>query len=182
MTLDNYEGGNNMGWFIIRKKVVDERITNTQNRIYREIYLIISAICLLSIFTKFFLYEISLKLVITELIIILFSSIYYIIRAVSLGIFSDEMEIHDRNSKIPMSSKNIYFSLGIGVAAGIIFGVRSAIIYGDGYLHSIYTFAIVFFASLVIYLPFFLVIIVVPYFAAKRASQKVSEKDLDVED
>ncbi len=182
MTLDNYEGGNNMGWFRNRKKVVDERITNAQNRIYREIYFIISAICLISIFTKFFLYEISVKLVITELIVILVSSIYYMVRAASLGIFSDEIEIHDRNSRTPMSSKKIYFCLGIGVVAGLIFGVRSAIIYGDGYLNSIYTFAIVFFASLVIYLPFFLVIIVVPYFAAKRASQKVSEKDLDVED
>ncbi|MFO1446390.1 hypothetical protein KDN24_24930 [Bacillus sp. Bva_UNVM-123] len=170
-----------MGLFRKRKKVADERITHIQNKIYREIYHIVSAISLLSIITKFYLYEINIKLVITELIIIFISSIYYFVRAANLGIFSDEIEIHDRQSTTPMSSKNIYIGIGLGVAVGLFFGVRSAIIYGDGYANSMFTFAIVFLASIMIYLPFFLVVICVPYLAAKKASLKAAERDLDVE-
>lgn len=172
-----------MVWLNKKGKVTDERIIIAQNKIYREIYTVIMVICLLSIVIKLYLYDTtSIKLIITECIILFLSSGYYMARSASLGIFSDEVEIHDRTSKTPMSSKNIYIGLSIGVLIGLFFGVRSAFLYGDGYLNSIFTFAIVLCASLMIYVPFFLLIISVPFLAAKKASLKAAEKDLNDED
>lgn len=172
-----------MNWFPKKNKVNDERIINAQNKIYREIYTVITIICLLSVAIKFYLYETtSIKLIITEFIILFLSSVYYMARSASLGIFSDEVEIHDRTSKTPMSSKNIYIGLSIGVLIGISFGARSAFLYGNGYLNSIYLFALVLFASLMIYVPFFLLLISGSFLVAKKASLKVAEKDLDDED
>ncbi|QED46244.1 DUF6773 family protein [Cytobacillus dafuensis] len=170
-----------MSWFRKRKKVVDERIRNTQNKIYREIYMLIMVICLLSIAAKMYILGLEAKQIMTELIILFVSGIYYTVRAASLGIFSDEVEIHDRNSKVPLSSKNVYFVLSFGLIISIFFGVRSAMIYGEGYLNSIFIFVLVLFSSLMINVPFFLVVIVGSFSAAKSASLKASEKDLDDE-
>ncbi|MBY0121262.1 DUF6773 family protein [Bacillus sp. S/N-304-OC-R1] len=168
-----------MNWFQKRKKAVDERVLNMQNKIYREIYLLIMGICFLSIVVKMYIFNLEPEQSITEFIILLISGIYYTVRATRLGIFSDEVEIHDRNCKIPMSSKNVYFGLGFGLLMSLFFGVRSAIVYGDGYGNTIFTFVLVFFVSLMMYVPFFLIVIVGPFSAAKFASKKVAAKDLE---
>ncbi|KOP79654.1 DUF6773 family protein [Cytobacillus solani] len=168
-----------MKWLSKRQKIADERMINMQNKIYKEIYTIVMILCLISIVTKYYLYGIDAKIVTTELIILFVSGIYYTVRAASIGIFSDEVELHDRNSKVPMSSKNVYIGLGLGVIIGLFFGIRSAIVYGSGLLNSIFYFVIVFFATLMIYLPLFLVLFAGGFSVAKKASIKATEKDLD---
>ncbi|MGN7403579.1 DUF6773 family protein [Cytobacillus praedii] len=168
-----------MKWLSKRQKIADERIINMQNKIYKEIYMIVMVLCLISVAMKYYLYGIDVKLVTTELVILFASGIYYTVRAASLGIFSDEVELHDRNSKVPMSSKNVYIGLGLGVFIGLFFGIRSAIIYGNGLFNSLVYFFIVFIASLMIYLPFFLVLFAGSFSVAAKASKKASEQDLD---
>lgn len=167
-----------MSQFFKRNKIMDERVVNIQNKIYREIYVLISAICMLSAAIKFYLYGVGKGIAYTEIIILVASTIYYFTRSASLGIFSDEVEIHDRNHKTPMSSKNVYLALALGVCASLFFGVRSALVYGEGFLNSLYYFGIVFVAAFAIYLPIFIIIFVIPFILAKKASLKASEKDL----
>lgn len=162
-----------------RKKTVDERVLNTQNKIYREMYLLVMGICWLSLIIKQFIFDLGLKEILTELIILIITGIYYTARSAALGIFSDEVEIHDRNSKVPMSSKNVYIGLGFGLLISLFFGIRSAIVYGDGYQQSIIYFVLVLFVSLMMYIPFFLIVIVGPFSAAKSASEKAAAKDLE---
>ncbi|WP_102272671.1 DUF6773 family protein [Cytobacillus massiliigabonensis] len=168
-----------MKWLWKRQKIADERMINMQNEIYKEIYTIVMVLCLISVAIKYYMYGIDIKLVTTELIILFVSGIYYIVRAASKGIFSDEVELHDRNSKVPMSSKNVYIGLGLGVIIGLFFGIRSALLYGNGFLNSLFYFVIVFFASLMIYLPLFLVLFAGSFSVAAKASKKASEQDLD---
>ena len=168
-----------MKWFQKRKRFVDERILNMQNQIYREIYLLVMGICLLSVIAKQYIFDLDIKQALTELIILLITGVYYLVRAASSGIFSDEVEIHDRNSKVPMNSKNVYFGLGFGLLISLFFGIRSAIVYGDGYLQSILYFVTVTFVSLMIYIPFLIIFFAGSFSAAKEVSKKAAEKDLE---
>lgn len=168
-----------MKWLGKSQKIADERINNMQNKIYKEIYMVVNALCLISVAIKYYLYGIDIKLVITELVILFASGLYYTVRAASLGIFSDEVELHDRNSKVPMSSKNVYIGLGLGVMIGLFFGIRSAIVYGNGLVNSLFYFIIVFFATLMIYLPLFLVLFAGSFSVASKVSKKATEQDLD---
>jgi len=55
--------------FFRRKKIVDERVINMQNKVYKEIYLIIYLICLASIVIKFINYGFIVENVLTECVI-----------------------------------------------------------------------------------------------------------------
>ncbi|MGG0287292.1 DUF6773 family protein [Peribacillus butanolivorans] len=46
-----------------------------------------------------------------ELVILLASGVYYLARSIFLGVFWDEVEMHDRTSKTPMSKKTIFGTL-----------------------------------------------------------------------
>ena len=73
-----------MNFFKRPKKRVDERIENVRNQIYKEIYLIISVICLGSFFLKVLLFDVGAKGVVLELLItyskwsLLFGSFYFL--------------------------------------------------------------------------------------------------------
>ncbi|WP_205628854.1 DUF6773 family protein, partial [Acinetobacter baumannii] len=100
-----------MNWFTGKKRIEDERIVQLQNVIYREMYGIVATLCILSIAVKFYMYGIDAKQVAIELIILFAQGFYYAGRAMSLGIISDEIEIHDRASSVPMSKKNVMIGL-----------------------------------------------------------------------
>lgn len=167
-----------MSLFNLKKKTVDERIENTKNKIYKEAYVFIMAICFVSIVVKYYLYGNTTKQVITELLVIFLSALYYGIRSVWLGIYTDEIEVHDRTSKLPLSTKNIILGLVVGIAIAIFFGIRSSILYGNS-SNRLWYFIIVFLASIMMYCPFLIAFIAIGDSAARQASKKITQKHED---
>jgi len=164
-----------MNLFNLKKKPKDERIENTKNKIYKESYFFIMVICFISIGVKYYLYGNIPKPVITELLVIFLSSLYYVIRTVCLGIYMDEIEVHDRKNKLSMSTKNIIIGVVFGVVMAISFGLKSSIKYGNNG-NRLWYFIIVFIASIMIYCPFFIAFIAIGDIAARKASKKITQK------
>ncbi|MDV2686458.1 DUF6773 family protein [Alkalihalophilus lindianensis] len=162
-----------------KKKPVDERVTNMQNKIYREIYHLVMLIALVSVVVKFMTIEVTMQVVLTEFLILLGASIYYLVRATTLGIYSDEVELHDTHSKMKRSKKNFYGGLAFGVIFALIFATNSAINYAEGTQQAINYFALVFGVSLIIYAPFFILFIWVTHTAAKKKSDQINQQQLD---
>ena len=71
-----------------RKKIVDERVTNAQNKIYREIYMLVMLVCIISIVTKFILNGYNNDLIQLESFLIFGSCVYYLARSIQMGLFS----------------------------------------------------------------------------------------------
>ncbi|OAB44431.1 DUF6773 family protein [Paenibacillus glacialis] len=168
-----------MKWWTVKKKSVDERIVNTRNKLYKETYILVYILFGISVIVKILYFDQNIRMMITEIVIFGVASLYYGTRSILLGLYSDEVEIHDQRSKLPMSIKNVIWGLGIGVALALCFGIRSAIVYGDGGLHSLQTFFIVFIASIMIYIPFLSVAMLLTHHFANQASKKAAQKDLD---
>ncbi|MDX8367086.1 DUF6773 family protein [Cytobacillus sp. IB215665] len=162
-----------------RHKQVDERLLNLQNKIYKEIYFMIMCITIISIIVKFIVYGVGSKFILTELIILIITGLYYMVRAGHLGIFTDEAEMHDRNSKIKLSTKNVIVGLIIGIFISVILATSSAINYANSKGESIYFFIIVFIASFMMYVPFFVGIISIPFLITKKKSDQVVRKGLE---
>ncbi len=167
-----------MKWFGT-SRLDDERILHLKNKIYREVYTLIIVLCSLSLLVKLLWFRSDLEAIITELVILGASSLYYGFRAITLGIYYQEVEAHDSRSKIPYSRKNILSGLGTGIAISLFFGIRSAILYADGQFSTqAWYFFIVFMVSLLIYLPFLIGILAVSHAIANKASKKASDNDL----
>lgn len=164
-----------MRWFKNRKINLDERIEETKNKIYKEACFIAVAICFISIIIKFFLYGSNFHNIVTELIIILATSIYTIIKQAYLGIYSDDEEIYDKNHKIPMSTMNVIIGAVLGIAISVFWGMRSAIVYGNE-SNRIKYFIITFVASFGIYGCFFMLLMVGSHATAKSISKKQAKK------
>jgi len=166
-----------MNLFWERTKSADERITNSQNIIYKESYNVAMLICSISIVTKFYIYGYDIKFIVSELFVILIPSLFFAVRTVWLGLYSDEVEIHDRTSKVPMSVKGIVTGAGFGVAIALFFGIRSAILYASNNSQRVWYFILVFCVSLMMYCPFLISIIAIPHFAASKVSKMVNSKN-----
>ncbi|MNJ32774.1 DUF6773 family protein [Paenibacillus bouchesdurhonensis] len=167
-----------LSWVSSQSKQVDERIVNTQNKIYKEIYMLIMLICLGSVIVKYAVLDMD-RLLITEIVIMLASSLYYLIRSVSLGVYSDAVEVHDRSSKFKMSTKNIVAGSIFGLGLALFFGFRSATLYADGAMQSLWYFILVFAVSLMIYVPVFLLLTFGLHMAANKASTNVTKDELE---
>ena len=163
------------------KKITDERIVNTQNKIYREINLFITTLCAISLIVKMIMGLRGFEYIGIEMTILIFSGVYYIVRSTQLGIYSEEVELKSANSNSKLNSDSRTFLIGIalGVIIGLIFGVNSAIQYADGIVEKMYFFAITFFGSFLFYLPFLLLVLFVPPKIAKYKSDKVNRKMLE---
>jgi hypothetical protein len=162
-------------------KVKDERITHIQNKIYAEIYILVIVICGVSMGVKHYAYGLYIEDMATELVILIASGVYYVYRSASLGIFSAEMEMHDRKSKRSMQKKNLIASISLGIGIALYFGINSAVRYADGLGQIIYYFFLTAAASLMIYLPFLIMFLVVGNEVMKRKSDKAINKMLDDE-
>jgi hypothetical protein len=163
---------------MFRKKQGDERVTNMQNKIYKEMYLIVTSLSIVSIVIKFAIYGIDFNRVISEEAIVFIPSVYYVLRAAFLGLFSDEVEMHDRSSKYKLSTKTIIIGLALGVALSLIFATNSAVNFAEGRAEAVYFFILVFFVSFMIYVPLFAGYLGLTYLAAKRISDQVVTKQL----
>src|SRR5690625_5552693 len=81
--------------------------------------------------------------IVTELVILIVSGVYYIYRSVKLGVVSAEIEMHDAKSKWPQRKKNLFYSILFGIVFAFSFGLNSAIQYGEGVGQSIWYFIMV---------------------------------------
>lgn len=167
-----------MGFFR-KNKMKDERVINLQNKIYREIYILVIIICFISAAIKNYLHGPGSDTLYTEMAILVASGIYYAFRSASLGIFSDEVEMHDRTSKMSMERKNLIKGMTVGIVLSLLIGMRSAILYGEGTGNSIYNFFLVFVVCLMMYVPFFVLLLVVSHTFMKKRSDKAVGKQLD---
>ena len=157
----------------------DERVTSLKNKIYAELFILITIICAISLVVKSFFFNTQTINIVTELVILIVSGVYYIYRSVKLGVVSAEIEMHDAKSKWPQRKKNLFYSILFGVIFAFGFGLNSAIQYGEGVGQSIWYFIMVTFVSLMIYLPVFLIIFVIGNDALKKKSDDSVTKILD---
>lgn len=158
---------------------VDERVLSIQNKIYKELYIGIILLASLSIVIKFFTVGVSLQVVFTEWLIILFSSVYYLMRSAYLGIYSEAVELHDSRSKVKLGTKYLVFGVAVGLIIAIGFGANSAINYADSRQEAVYFFFLVFGVSLFIYVPFFAGMVGLSHLAAKKKSDQMNQNQLD---
>ena len=172
--------GIKMGFW--NKKMVDERVYNTQNKIYREIYILTLIIVIVSIGVKFYRFGVSMESVATEMVILICASLYYGFRSSQLGVFSDEVELHDANSKFSYSTKQLIIGIGLGLVIALFMGINSAYQYADSSSQAIEYFFVVFIVSLIIYVPLYLLLLFAAYKSALNKSQKVNSKMLEEDD
>ncbi len=161
-----------MSFLKLPKKGYDERVENVRNKIYKEIFRIISIICLVSLFLKIFIFDVGTVGVMLELLILFVSGFYYLARSIFLGLYWDEVELHDRNSKIPMSNKTIFSSIGGSLVIAILMGINSAVSYADSTSQGLWYFILVLLVSIMIYLPILFLLFGGIYFLAKKIGMK----------
>ena len=106
-----------LNWFK-KSTAEDERIVNLKNKLYKEVYTLIMIICSISVIIKSFALP-RTESVWLEMLIILGGSLYFGIRSVALGIYSDEVEVHDQRSKISFSMRTAIWGLVIGFALAL---------------------------------------------------------------
>lgn len=165
-----------LNWFK-KNSVEDERIVNLKNKLYKEVYTLIMIICSISVIIKSFALP-RTEPVWLEMLIMLGGSLYFGIRSVALGIYSDEVEVHDQRSKISFSMRTAIWGLVIGVALALFFGIRSAVLFGnDNSATELKYFFSVFLVSLIIYIPLFVGVNWLIHYGANKVSQKMSQND-----
>ncbi|WP_246061707.1 DUF6773 family protein [Paenibacillus oralis] len=164
-----------MKWFDKKGAVRDERIEQLKNRIYKEIYVLIAIICSVSVFLKTFVLD-GQPSMLLEVIILLAGGLYYGIRSIALGIYSDEVEVYEQSSKRSYGKRTLYTGLAIGLTLALLFGIRSAVLYGDESTYLKY-FALVFLVSLGLYIPLFAGGLTLMHFMANKLSRRASQND-----
>lgn len=164
--------------FFNKKKIEDEWIVHTKNKIYTEIYMIIIVIAAISLLVKTYYFNLAFSHIITEMIILFVGGVYYIIRSVYLGIYTAEIEIHDRESKWNVQKKSIVYAIIIGFGIALAFGLNSAIQYAEGWTQSVTYFFITFIVSIIIYLPLSFLFFVIGNELMKRKSNKIANEML----
>ncbi|MFE3976491.1 MULTISPECIES: DUF6773 family protein [unclassified Peribacillus] len=164
-----------MDLFKRTKKIKDERVEHVRNKIYKEMYHVILAICLVSALFKLYKYGAGSWELYLEFVIIVAGGLYYLARSIFLGVLWDEVEMHDRTSKTPMSRKTIFGTVALALIIAIILGVNSAVSYADSSSQGLWYFVLVSFVSVLIYLPILLLFFGGIYLLAKKIGMKNSE-------
>lgn len=162
-----------------KKQLVDERVYNMQNKIYREMYHVIMLICCISIVLKFINKGFSFNNVLLECVILFVGGVYYTLRSAQLGVFSDEVEMHDATSKINYRKKMIIYGIALGCFIALAMGTNSAVNYADTNAQALVYFFSVALISLFIYAPFFSLALFLSYYTTKKKSDKVNKKNLE---
>ena len=166
-------------FFNKKNEIKDERVENLYNKIYKEVYVLVIILAVVSILAKYFYYGLNLEHVLFELVLLISVSIYFLIRSVWMGLYSDMVELKDKNRKIslPINVKQIIIALIGGLGISLFFGIRSALIYGGGGNRLNYFF-LVFSASFLIYVPFMVLGIFLIHYLANKKSKQMNEKNI----
>ncbi len=160
------------------QKYRDERVEAAKSQIFRELYYLMMGFAGISVIVKSILYPDNWKASFFELLLIIISSVYYILRSVQKGLYTDEIEVHDQQNRRSMSRKNMLIGLGAGIALSLFFGFRSAILFG-GEGTTIRYFFLSFIASLMFNIPFLVGALVLVDQLARKASLRNSKKQDD---
>jgi len=166
-------------FFNKKNEIKDERVENLYNKIYRELYAVVIILAAVSIIAKYFYYGLNLEHVVFELILLIAVSIYFLVRSVWMGLYSDMVELKDKSRKIslPINVKQIIIALIGGLGISLFFGIRSALIYGGGGNRLNY-FLLVFSASFLIYVPFMVLGTFLVHYVSNKKSKEVNEKNI----
>lgn len=164
-----------MDLFKRTKKIKDERVEHVRNKIYKEMYHVILTICLVSALFKLYKYGAGSGELYLEFVIIVAGGLYYLARSIFLGVLWDEVEMHDRTSKTPMSRKTIFGAVALALIIATFLGVNSAVSYADSSSQGLWYFILVSFVSVMIYLPILLLFFGGIYLLAKKIGMKNSE-------
>lgn len=164
--------------FSNKQKINDERVENLYNKIYREAYVIGIVLAVISVIAKYVYYGLNLEHVLFEFAFIILTSVFFLIRSIYFGIYSDAIELHDKDKTIalPMNIKQMILAIIIGIAISLFFGLRSAFLYDSGGKQVEYFF-LVFGASFMIYIPFLLLAILGIGYFAKKKSEEISRRE-----
>ncbi|TFJ91885.1 DUF6773 family protein [Lentibacillus salicampi] len=157
----------------------DERITTLENKIYKEIYILVVVICVISAAIKFYQHGFHIEAAFTEWAIFLATGIYFSYRSVKLGLYSDEVEMHDRTNKMSREKKNLIVGAVIGAVGSFGIALNSTISYVDGVANSIFNFILVFFVSIIFYVPFLVFMMIISHTIMKKKSDKAVAKQLE---
>lgn len=169
-----------MSWFK-RKAVQDERIVNLKNQIAKEAWILVLVICGISVIVKTLLFDDQRPWL--EIGILIVTSLYTAIRSVSLGVYSDEVEVHDQTHRFSMTKKQIIIGLASGILISLFFGFRSAYLFADGVpALQVKYFLSVFAVCLIMYIPFFILITAVNHLVMNQLSKRRSAHDLEDRD
>ncbi|RSK29083.1 hypothetical protein EJF36_20570 [Bacillus sp. HMF5848] len=163
------------------QNIKDERIENLKNKVYREMFTVVTIICGFSMALKLFFIGLHAN-VTTEILVLILPGLYYLLRITKLGIYSEEIEMHDQKSKLSISVKNIVYALAIGIVLGVGFGLRAAIMDASTTGEAVYYFVLVFVATLMIYVPIIAFTATLIHVAAKRKSEQMINENLEDQD
>jgi len=107
-------------------KIKDERVLQLNNKIQSEAYILVSFLAVASIYIKTYVMEIPVTQCVTELVVIILSTLYIAIRSVFLGY---EFMDNSKRSKILTVTAILVLSLTVS----IINGFKNYSLYGDHY-------------------------------------------------
>lgn len=137
----------------------DERMLRQRDRIGREALWLVLGLCAVSVAVRIYWMGAGPAQVLTELLVLAAAGIWTGVRSVMSGLYSDEEELKDRSSRFSGPVRNLFWGLGAGIALSLYFGIRSALLYGQGGNESSY-FLLVFSAAFLIYVPVLIVLLV----------------------
>lgn len=167
-----------MNWLRKRQLPTDERVESLKQRLYKEAYFIVNAMCGISLVYKSWVLNLGIEATLIELLVLIVPNLYFLVRSVGLGIVSDEAEVHDRVSKWSINQKSALIGLVCALIMAIAFGVRSAVLYSDN-SNWLWNFILVFITSLLIYVPTFVILFVASNKLARMVSERASRKNPD---
>ena len=153
-------------------KIKDERIIQLNNKIQSEAFILIIAILALSIFIKAYMLDMGVREYLTEMIVMIISIVYLLIRGAMVGY---------------SSLNNLYFGkkfkvisiLLLAVLITIFNGIRNYTMYGENYtgildIHFLAVIGITFISSLI-----FVTLILGAVYSIEKIGQKRLEKQFD---
>ena len=153
-------------------KIKDERIIQLNNKIQSEAFILVIAILALSIFIKAYMLDMGVREYLTEMIVMIVSTVYLSIRGAMVGYSSMDNLYFGKKFKV-------ISTLLLAVLITIFNGIRNYTMYGEKYtgildVHFLAVIGITFISSLI-----FVTLILGAVYSIEKIGQKRLEKQFD---